>query len=162
MWVEREWEEKEMERDTVGPAAAHGVAQETEEAQGRSSAAAALDLVYVWWAFDEENLAELAKLLYCPAKSIFPAKPRSLWYSTRTTMSTGIVSITTSQQLDAALHAATAPLSVCYFWASWCKPCEQMDLVVEQLAQKYSTVLFYKVCATFIPFFFAVSDRIME
>jgi Grx4 family monothiol glutaredoxin len=66
-------------------------------------------------------------------------------------MSTGIVNITTSQQLDAAIHAATAPLSVCYFWASWCKPCEQMDLVVEQLAQKYNTVLFYKIEAEQVP-----------
>ncbi len=37
-------------------------------------------------------------------------------------------------------------VSVINFWATWAEPCKQMNEVVAELAKKYPTGLFLKVC----------------
>lgn len=54
-------------------------------------------------------------------------------------------SVTSPAHLQELLGADLTKVSVLYFRADWAEPCEQMDVVVEQLAGKWSSVLFLSV-----------------
>mmetsp|Transcript_27408 Transcript_27408/g.59891 ORF Transcript_27408/g.59891 Transcript_27408/m.59891 type:complete len:347 (-) Transcript_27408:302-1342(-) len=52
-------------------------------------------------------------------------------------------SITSVEELDQAL--SRSPLVVVHFWATWCEPCKQMDVVLTQLAREQPHAAFCRV-----------------
>ncbi len=41
-------------------------------------------------------------------------------------------------------------LGVLYFYAPWASPCQQMTVIIDELARQYTDVMFAKVTATFL------------
>ena len=57
--------------------------------------------------------------------------------------------VTSPAHLQEILSRDLALVSVLYFRADWAQPCEQMDLVVEQLAKRWTGVEFLSVSPPF-------------
>jgi len=46
--------------------------------------------------------------------------------------------------IDSVLSKSKTPILL-YFCASWCMPCKSVNLILNELAEKYDTIKFYKI-----------------
>eukprot|EP00877_Chromochloris_zofingiensis_P004650 jgi/Chrzof1/14186/Cz08g28180.t1 len=58
-------------------------------------------------------------------------------------MAPQIQEVTSAAQLQKMLESSMQ--TVAYFWASWCQPCKQMDVVTAALAEQHPSVTFVRV-----------------
>ena len=54
---------------------------------------------------------------------------------------TNLVTVSSAEQFTALMSADLDRVSLLNFWASWAEPCEQMNSVVRELAEKFPQVL---------------------
>lgn len=71
--------------------------------------------------------------------------PSTLKMTTTTPRLANHHDVTSPAHLQSILSRDLALVSVLYFRADWAQPCEQMDLVVEQLAKRWTNVEFLSV-----------------
>lgn len=58
-----------------------------------------------------------------------------------TVLPSNLVTVTSSEHFTSLMSADLNRVSLLNFWASWAEPCEQMNAVVQELAQKFPQVL---------------------
>jgi len=66
-------------------------------------------------------------------------------------MSSNLVTINSPEHFQEVLSADLERVSVTNFWAPWAEPCKAMHDVVDELAKKYSKILFLNVDADQLP-----------
>lgn len=57
------------------------------------------------------------------------------------TAPTNLVTVDSPEHFTSLMSADLNRVSLLNFWAPWAEPCEQMNTVVKELAQKYPQVL---------------------
>lgn len=57
------------------------------------------------------------------------------------TAPTNLVTVDSPEHFTSLMSADLNRVSLLNFWAPWAEPCEQMNAVVKELAQKYPQVL---------------------
>lgn len=63
------------------------------------------------------------------------------------TTPSNLVTITSADHFTTLMSSDLNRVSLLNFWASWAEPCEQMNAVVEELAEKFPQVLCLMVSA---------------
>lgn len=56
-----------------------------------------------------------------------------------------VIILNALEDLKAFINKSDSKLVVLYFFASWCKPCQEIDLIWENLENRYGSILVVKV-----------------